>query len=171
MSDLTIDDDGFVDMDQFPDDGSDLAAEDLADLRAALHADPVDEPTPEAWDAMFHDVFTGADDGPFGLEDGLVADDLVTDVPDLDAGAEGVDADLDDGTDHEAEGGDGDVVDDLDDGGLGADDVPADDLDVDVDLDGILDVAPVDGGADHYDVDGADVDTPADISHDFEDTL
>ncbi len=65
---LSLDADGFVDMDQFPDDGSDLGAGDLDALRAVLHADPVDEPTDDHWHAMFDSVVAGADDGPFSLE-------------------------------------------------------------------------------------------------------
>lgn len=169
-SGLQLDDDGFVDMAQFPDDGTDLGADELADLRDVLHADPVEEPTAEAWDAMFDEVVTAADDGPFGLDDGLGADDLFTDTDLGDDGSPAFDTD-DADTEPDADDDGGGIVDDVDDGGLGLDDLDGGDVDLDVDLDGVIDVTPTDVVDDHYDVDGADVDTPADISHDFEDTL
>ena len=79
MSDLGLDADGFVDMDQFPDDGTDLGGDDLVDLRTALHADPVVEPSDEVWDDMFSEALAGGqNDGPFGLDHGLVATSTAT---------------------------------------------------------------------------------------------
>lgn len=174
---LQLDADGYLDMDQFPDDGTDLAGPDLDRLRDALHADPVDEPTAEQWDAMFDDVVAGGDTGPFAVDDvdGLVGDadgdgDLfATDDPDLPADEAEVDADdapVDDDLDTT------DATDDLD--GLdGLDLDGADDLDpglADVDVDGGLDLAADDGADDVFTTDALD-DAPADISHDFEDLL
>lgn len=164
MTDIHLDDDGFVDMDQFPDDGTDLAAADLAALRDVLRADPVDEPTPEAWDAMFDEAVTTAADGPFGLDDGLVADPF--DGAGLEDRGDGSAIPADDALDPD---GDEDGI--ADGGALGFDDGDGGDVDLDVDLDGVIDVNPDDVAATAYDVDGADVETPADISHDFEDTL
>jgi len=121
---LSLDADGYLDMDQFPDDGTDLAGQDLADLRDALLSDPVDEPTPDEWDALLDDVVT--DDGPFALDDpdgttfayeGIEggADDLADPAPD---GAE-ADADSDDAGDDA--GGEGDGFDPLDAADLGDD--------------------------------------------------
>lgn len=206
IDDLPLGADGFLDMDAFAADDTDLGGEALADLRATLHADPVDEPTVEEWDAMFETVVAG-DDGPFGLDG-----DLLSDPVDLDDGAAGADDvfavddldtdvdpdDIDDIDDLDTEvdpddlgGDDGDggdlfaddggpdddgggIVEDLDDGGLGLDDVDTGDIgdfDIDVDLDGGLDAGPATLVDDGFDVGDVEVEAPADISHDFEDTL
>lgn len=159
---LQLDPDGYVDMSQFPDDGTDLAGPELDQLREALHADPVDEPTAEQWDAMFDDVLTADATGPFALDDveGLTGD------LDLDGDDGAFDLATDDGDDLDDPG----LDDDLDDTGL---DDPSldDDLDVTADLDdGGLDLAPDDLADDAFAVAEVD-DTPADISHDFEDLL
>jgi hypothetical protein len=162
---LRLDADGYIDMDQFPDDGTDLAGPELDQLREVLHADPVEEPTAEQWDAMFDDVVAGDVTGPFAVDDveGLTADagDLAGDEP---FGAT-------DGADDVL--GEGDLP-DADD--LAADDLDldgtVDDLDLDVDVDAGLDLAPTsDGVEDPFSVDGLD-DAPADIANnDFEDLL
>jgi hypothetical protein len=164
---LQLDADGYLDMDQYPDDGTDLAGAELDQLREALHSDPVEEPTAEQWDAMFDDVVTAGDTGPFALDDveGLTVDDGgETSTPDdvLDG---------DDLPDAEDLPDDGDVpVDDLD--GLALDDAGADDLDLDVttDLDGGIDLATDHDVDDVFSPEALD-DAPADISHDFEDLL
>ena len=165
---LQLDADGYLDMDQFPDDGTDLADADLAGLRDALHSDPVEEPTDQQWDAMFDDVVTAGDTGPFALDDvdGLTddldleadssaapdADDVIDDddLPDVDDGADDLDVPTDD---------------------LGLDDVDADDLDLDITVDDGLDLTPDDAVDDAFPADGFD-DAPADIANnDFEDLL
>lgn len=162
---LQLDADGFVDMDQLPDD--DLSEADLTQLRDTLHSDPVEEPTAEQWDAMFDDAVAGADDGPFALEDvdGLVTDDGSSsddpaaaadpdDADDLDADTDGSDTDGPDGDLFALDG-----TDDLD---LGLDGT---------DLDGGLDLAPDDTVDDAFSPDALD-DAPADVAgNDFEDLL
>lgn len=69
---LAFDADGYVDMDRFPDDGTDVDAAVHDDLRARLLADPVDEPGPEAWEDMCADAVAGAD--PFDVDDPPFAD-------------------------------------------------------------------------------------------------
>lgn len=172
---LSLDADGFVDMDQFPDDGTDVAGPDLDALREALHSDPVDEPTAEEWDAMFDSVVSG-DDGPFTV-DGGDADGGVdpSAVEGADA-AEGAFALDDDGTDTD----DGAVeVDDagldLDDDGLALEDtgLDLDDTGLDDPLfdDGGLDLGTDDAGTDDYAVDTV-ADLPDGIANnDFEDFL
>lgn len=160
---LQLDADGYLDMDQFPDDGTDLAGPELDALRDTLHADPVDEPTAEQWDAMFDDVVAGGDTGPFAVDDvdGLVADDVfgTDDGPVDDDLPVDDDASIDDPADDDVTDGlDLDGTDDLD---LGLDDV---------DVDGGLDLAADDGVDDAYATDALD-DGPADLSHDFEDLL
>jgi hypothetical protein len=161
---LQLDADGYLDMDQFPDDGTDLADADLAALRDALHSDPVEEPTDQQWDAMFDDVVAAGDAGPFAVDDveGLTgdieydADDSATPDPD--------DV-LDDG--------DAPDADDLDlpADDLALDDVAADDLDLDVPGADGLDLTPDDTVDDAFSADAFD-DAPADIANnDFEDLL
>lgn len=170
---LSLDADGFVDMDQFPDDGSDLGGDDLEDLQAALRSDPLVEPTDEQWDAMFDQVMEGVDDGPFALDDadpGLdaaaIADDDAFDValateddlddPDVDVD----DADLDDAD-----------LDDIGVSGNGFD--PVDDVDLGVDPydDGGLDLTPEPVHDDPFAADGVD-DVPVDLANnDLEDFL
>jgi hypothetical protein len=168
MSDLRFDSEGFLDMEQFPDDGTDMDVAELDALRATLHADPVDEPTDEQWDAMFDDVVAGDDAGPFALDDGDVVtddptadDDLVADDADVDADT----ADLDGSDDTEA-------TDDLvfhpaD------DDANVDDLDLAYDdTDGGLDLGASDDGVDDAYAPEALDEGPADIANnDFEDLL
>jgi hypothetical protein len=152
---LRLDADGHLDMDQFPDDGTDLTGPALDQLRETLHADPVEEPTPEQWDAMFDDVITDGDTGPFALDDveGLTTDD-------------GVDADqqIDDDVTVETTEADADDL----------ADVTADDLDLDLDTtgyDGGLDLTPDDVVDDAYAPDALD-DAPAEVANnDFEDLL
>lgn len=165
---LQLDADGYLDMDQFPDDGTDLADADLAGLRDALHSDPVEEPTDQQWDAMFDDVVAAGDAGPFALDevDGLTgdlegetdgsatadADDVLADddLPDADDGADDLDLPTDD---------------------LGLDDVGADDLDLDVTVDDGLDLTPDDTVDEALSTDGLD-DAPEGIANnDFEDFL
>ncbi|HEX7134940.1 MAG TPA: hypothetical protein VF228_20365 [Iamia sp.] len=146
---LRLDADGYLDMDQFPDDGTDLAGPELDQLRETLHADPVEEPTPEQWDAMFDDVVTVDGTGPFALDD---VDGLTTDDG-FDAGGDGL-PDVDDGL---------------------PDDLPvddADDLDLDpTDYDGGLDLTPDDVVDDAYTPEALD-DAPAEVANnDFEDLL
>jgi hypothetical protein len=172
---LQLDADGYLDMDQFPDDGTDVAGADLDQLREVLHSDPVEEPTAEQWDAMFDDVVTVEDAGPFALDDvdGLVPDadaDLFPDSStDVDADVDGSDVD---GSDVDATdpGEDGDVALVNDPGDLDLDGVTGDDLDIDLAPDLDLDLAPDDTIDDVYTPDALD-DGPADISHDFEDLL
>lgn len=166
---LQLDPDGYLDMDQFPDDGTDLADADLASLRDTLHADPVDEPSAEQWDAMFDEVITTGDTGPFALEDvdGLVSDDGV--FSDAAPASDDVVDDISPDDDLSA---DDDLSDD--DGGIDLD-APADDLDLDLDLDvdvdGGLDLAADDGVDDAFAVDALD-DGPAEVANnDFEDLL
>lgn len=169
MSGLELDADGYIDMSQFPDDGTDLAGPELDQLREALHSDPVEEPTPEQWDAMFDDAVGPGDTGPFALDDveGLTGDlgdeaDQAS-VPDPDDVVD--DGDLADGDE---------APDDLD---LAPDDIDGlaevtpDDLDLDLPVDDGLDLAPDDGLDDAFAPDGLD-DVPADIANnDFEDLL
>lgn len=166
---LQLDPDGFIDMDQFPDDGTDLAGPDLDQLREALHSDPVDEPTPEEWDAMFDEVVTTDDTGPFALDDveGLTGD----------GGAEAFGSsapESDDVLDADGDGiPDADDLPDVDDGlpdDLAVDAV--DDLDLDTtDYDGGLDLSADDGVDDVYAPDALD-DAPAEVANnDFEDLL
>jgi len=166
LDDLQLDADGYLDMDQYPDDGTDIAGPELDQLREVLHSDPVEEPTAEQWDAMFDDVVAVEDAGPFAVDDvdGLVPEgesDLFADSSDADdpEAASDVDASSDDDADPLADG------DDLD-----LDGVTADDLDVDLAPDLDLDLAPDDTVDDVYAPEALD-DGPADISHDFEDLL
>ncbi|QYG91106.1 hypothetical protein HC251_00765 [Iamia sp. SCSIO 61187] len=171
---LELDADGFVDMDQFPDDGSDLVGADLEQLRAALHADPVDEPTPEQWDAIVDDVVgLDLDAGPFAVDD---PDPLLPD-PAEDGTDDAAPDDLDDVDPDGDEPGEADAgADDADGVAEVDDDVDLDgldDVDVDLDLDGGLDLMTADdAGDDPFDAaaDGAD-DAAADVGPDFEDLL
>lgn len=141
MSDaLAFDDSGYVDMAQFPDDGTDLDAGATDDLRTRLLADPVDEPTAEDWAELCTDAI--ADAGPF--DDGAPFPDPAADVLDDGGGA----VPDDPGTeafDIEADTEAGDGVDG--------------DLDLDIDT-GVDDDLDLDGG-DPFDVDGVD-DAPFD---------
>lgn len=75
LDSVVLDADGFIDMEQFADDGTELGDADLASLHDALRADPVDEPSADAWDALVDDVVATEDadidasafahDGPF----------------------------------------------------------------------------------------------------------
>ncbi len=169
MSGLELDADGYIDMSQFPDDGTDLAGVELDQLREVLHSDPVDEPTPQQWDAMFDDAVGAGDTGPFALDDvegltgdlGYEADQTSTADPD-DV------LDPDDLPDAEDAADDLDLpADDLD----GLDDVTTDDLDLDLPVDDGLDLAPADDLDDAFAHDALD-DAPADIANnDFEDLL
>ncbi len=156
---LQLDADGYLDMDQFPDDGTDLAGPELDQLREVLHADPVEEPTPEQWDAMFDDVVATGDAGPFALDDGdLPADDVDAPSPSDDA----VDATDDlDRTDDDVSSDEVGVADELD--GFDLDTTGAEDPDLDAGLD------LADGAVDDaYTSD----DGPSDIAgNDFEDLL
>lgn len=132
---LRFGEDGFVDMDAFPDDGTDLDPGALSDLREALLSDPVTEPDAVGWDALLDAALDApadeppAVDGPFAVDgpEPPASADLV-DIPDddlagwldTDLAAEGDDAALDAPAD-EAAGG----VDD----GAGVDAFPALDLD------------------------------------------
>lgn len=198
---LQLDADGFVDMDQFPDDGTDLPEADLAELRDTLHSDPVDEPTDAEWDAMFDQVLASDDTGPFTVDDvDVAADGADTDAGDDLFGAEAgealadEDASSDDADpssdDADTSSDDVDTVDvdaasaDVDDLGLdGSTDVDVADLDLDgstdldvtaddLDYDGGLDLTvPDDGLDDAFAADAVD-DVPADIANnDFEDLL
>jgi hypothetical protein len=164
---LQLDADGYLDMDQFPDDGTDLADADLAGLRDALHSDPVEEPTDQQWDAMFDDVVSTGDTGPFALDD---VEGLNGDLEYEADGSAAPDADdvLDDGDLPDADDGADDL--DLPPDDLGLDDGGADDLDLDIPVDDGLDLTP-DAVDDAFSADGFD-DAPADIANnDFEDLL
>ncbi|HMJ75903.1 MAG TPA: hypothetical protein VK507_08015 [Iamia sp.] len=169
---LQLDGDGYLDMDQFPDDGTDIAGADLAELREVLHSDPVEEPTAEQWDAMFDDVVAVEDAGPFALDDvdGLVpeAESVSADDPFAVDDGDGVDGG--DGVDATDAGEDGDVALANDPDDLDLDGVTPDELDVDLAPDLDLDLAPDDTIDDVYTPEVLD-DGPADISHDFEDLL
>jgi hypothetical protein len=93
LDDLPLDASGFLDMDQFPDDGTVLADDALAELHDALLADPVDEPTEDDWAGLVGEVLVDDDDAPFdvGADDdpAAVAHDPVDDDAPL------VDDDLD----------------------------------------------------------------------------
>lgn len=157
---LALDADGFFDMDQFPDDGSDLADAERADLQAALRSDPVEEPTDDVWDALLEVAVGGGaseevvDDltGPFALGggegdqlEGLAPIDAVIDAPiDLE-GDEQEDGHIhDDFETTDADHGDLDALDTADAELEALDDAPAA-LDGDLDLD--LDPDPSDLGA------------------------
>jgi len=186
---LQLDPDGYVDMDQFPDDGTDLGEVDLAQLRQALHSDPVDEPTDAEWEAMYDEVVASDDGGPFALDDGgsvfaddgdgdlfgAEAGDAAADLSDDDTSSDDTDADVDaealatDGVDPDGDAGD---VAGLGDDGLGGDDIDVStdldlDAELDLDLDAGLDLTTDDGFADDV-VD----DVPATVDGtDFEDLL
>jgi hypothetical protein len=177
MSDVRFTSDGFVDMEQFPDDGTDLGAAELDALRTTLLADPVEEPTDDQWDAMFDDVVADGETGPFAVD--APADDVATDPAGTDTDTDAdtdvdVDADVDttdlDTTDLDATD-DAEATDDLV-FHPGEDDATTDDLDLDYDADGGLDLSPSDDGVDDaYSPDALD-DGPADIANnDFEDLL
>jgi hypothetical protein len=180
---LQLDADGFVDMDQFPDDGTDLGETDLVSLRDTLHSDPVVEPTDAEWDAMFDEVVTADDSGPFAVDGSDAPVDDGGDLFGAEAGEAAAEMAVDDGDAAAAD--DADLADDVaaDDAAadldldasedLAFDDVPADDVDVtaDLDLDGGLDLTADDGLDDSFAVDAVD-DVPADIANnDFEDLL
>lgn len=176
---LELDADGFVDMDQFPDDGTDLVGADLDQLRATLHSDPVDEPTPEQWEAIVDDVVgLDLDAGPFAVDDpdaplaDPVEDGTADDAPDDGGAGDPGDADPGDADPGDADpGGDDAVV------GGGPDDVDVDlldDIDPDLDLDHGLGLLPADDSADDtVDAGFADhtVDAAPDVGPDFEGLL
>ena len=152
---LRLDDDGFLDMEQFPSDSVDLGDADLAELRAALLGDPVDEPSDDQWESFLDHAFeVGADTG-----DAPVADldfDPVAEPGLFDTGDDASFADL---LDADADTDDG-AVDDL-----GLDDLGSDDLDDPFDA---FDLA----GPDPSEVDlPIDVDEPTVTTDDFEDPL
>lgn len=183
---LQLDSDGYLDMDQFPDDGTDLADAELAQLRDTLHADPVEEPTDQEWDAMFDEVVAGEDTGPFAVDDtDALPTDLDADGDDVfglgESAGEELDSADDGSTDDDGSAASDDGLSDdglpdgLPDDGL-ADDGPAlddggiEDLDLTYD-DGGLDLTPDDVADDAFAADALD-DAPADIANnDFEDLL
>ncbi|HYI62002.1 MAG TPA: hypothetical protein VEW93_09390 [Acidimicrobiales bacterium] len=133
LDSIPLDSSGYLDMDGFPDDGSVLADDALADLHQALLADPVDEPADEDWSSLVAGALDDAEpaDGPFAVGD----DDPV-------AGVRHEDAPTDDDPDG-TEGGEIDVADsDGPEGGEADDtgtDLPDDDgTGPDLDLDGDL---------------------------------
>lgn len=150
---LQLDPDGFLDMDQFPDDGTELAAADLAELRETLHSDPVEEPTSEQWDAMFDEVVAADPAGPFAVDD-------------LDAPVADIDGDL---FALDGAAGEGLAPDDLAPDGAGDPDLDLDGADLEgPDVDDGLDLAPDDGLDDGFPADALD---DAATSHDVEDLL
>lgn len=100
MSDaLAFDVDGYVDMEQFPDDGTEVDDAVADDLRDRLLADPVDEPTAADWDAMCSDAVADTDpfevdESPFPDAAGDGVDPAAVTADDL--GAESLDPDPDD---------------------------------------------------------------------------
>jgi hypothetical protein len=143
LDELSLDADGFLDMEAFPD--VDLTDGEVVDLRAALHADPVDEPTDGEWAHLVDGAVTAepVDDGPFAMDDVAVLDESF---------------DADDASPEVAD--DGDAADPSDDDPDGStDDAEADPADaasgaVDADLDVDLDLG---AGDDAWAVDDADV--------------
>lgn len=122
---LVFDADGYVDMDRFPDDGTDVDDAAFDDLRARLLADPVDEPGSEAWEDMCADAVAGTDqldvdDSPFSdgsdplFDDGLLPEDTGAEAFDHDVDPGPSDDDLDDRPDPDG-GGDPFEVDGQDD--------------------------------------------------------
>lgn len=161
---IVLDADGHLDMDQFPDDGTDLDAEALSALRGALHDDPVEEPSAEEFTGIVDGITNGAaDDGPFATgEAGLVAQaaEDTDDGTDVDAEAsDGTDGSDDDADDDGAEGLVADAAEADDDGFDGLADAFDD---FDADLGAVEDTALA--------VDDGDADVPAEIA-DIDDLL
>ena len=165
---LPLDDDGMLDMEQFPADTPDLGDAELGELREALLSDPVDEPTDDAWAQMFSEAVADASvdpDGPFGLDDDLgdiggfdAHDGTAAGLYVVDDGEPDLDTDPDDDTD--LDDGEADPV--TVDHGDGHLDVPGggDPFDIDIDVDPDLDLG----------VDDADIEVETDAADAVDDT-
>ena len=164
MDGLRLDADGYLVMDAYGA-GPELSDDEVLDLRDALLADPVEEPTADEWS----DLVDGAvevdavDAGPFAIDDLPLTDDGADPSVDL-VDADGAEADLDADPDADADAPDPD--DDLADvdASVAVDDWALDGGDVDLDL------VELDGGDDLFPADAGD-DALPEVVPDIEDLL
>lgn len=188
VDDLRLDPDGFLDMTPFTEE-VDLSDTEVVDLRAALHADPVEEPTAEEWAGLLDGVLSAepVETGPFDLDDPGVGDDPfdpggASDEALHDA-ATGDDPEADDADPEadDADGAGGETSDDLDlDGGDASVDALAPDVDgldtelglgIDDDDGWSLDDSDADPGPDDLLPDDAPGDALPDVMSDLDDLL
>lgn len=166
---VILDEDGMLDMEQFPDDGTEVDSATESDVREALLSDPVAEPSDQVWEDMFDHALAEAEPtGPFASDPADLGPDPVDPVDDggevvglVGEGAHDPGVGVDDT--------DVDGPDDIDDGdlpvdpaeGAGSDDVDLDPLDPDALL----------GDAGAEDDRFSDVDGGSDVLEDPGDTL